>query len=112
LLSLSLIFWSSLAVAVVCFWWQSDKVKSKAIGHAYRYCKAQNIQLLDQSMVLTKVWPARTNEGQLCLKRHYRFEFASTGEERYEGIVQLTGSRLYQITVEPYAIASENDPLH
>ena len=112
MLSLSLIFWSSLVLAVVCFWWQSDKVKNTAIGHAYRYCKAQNIQLLDQSMVLTRVWPTRNIEGQVCLKRHYRFEFASTGEERYEGIAQLVGPRLHQITVEPYALSSENESLH
>ena len=40
-MSLSLIFWITCIVALVSFWWQSDKVKIQAMNLILHYCKQQ-----------------------------------------------------------------------
>jgi hypothetical protein len=107
--SLSLLFWITVVIALISFWWQSDQVKHIALTHVYRYCKTQNLQLLDQSMVLRGVWPARDEQGSLKLRRRYSFEFTSTGEARYQGTVELFGNRLQKLELEAH-IFPEHSP--
>lgn len=104
MLSLSFFFWSTLVVALISFWWQSDRARGFAYGHALKYCKEQGLQLLDQSMVLSGVKPVRGESGGLHLRRRYRFEFATTGETRYRGWVELYGIRLHRLEVEPHVL--------
>ena len=104
MLSLSFFFWCGLIAALVGFWWQSDKVRSFAYGHALKYCREQGLQLLDQSLVLVGVKPVRGESGGLQLRRRYRFEFATTGETRYRGWIELYGVRLHRLEVEPHVL--------
>ena len=69
MISLSFIFWLTLIAALFAFWWRSDQVKSFAIIHTLQYCRANNLQLLDQTMVLRGLWPIRAAEGHLGLRR-------------------------------------------
>ena len=108
-MSLSVLFWTTLVGALICFWWQSDRVKQIALAHVYRYCKAQNLQLLDQVMVLKGVWPARDEDGSLKLRRRYNFEFTSTGQSRYQGTVELFGNRLQKLELEAHIIPEPSD---
>ena len=94
MLSLSLLAWIALLLAVVSFWWQSDRVKNLALSQVIQLCRRQNLQLLDQTLVLKGVWPLRDESGVLGLRRRYSFEFTSTGETRYQGRVLLLGGRL------------------
>ena len=107
-MSLSVLFWITVVVALISFWWQSDQVKHMALNHVYRYCKAQNLQLLDQVMVLKGVWPARDELGSLKLRQRYNFEFTSTGQARYQGKVELIGNRLQKLELEPHIMPEEN----
>lgn len=104
MISLSFIFWTGLAGALVGFWWQSDKVRGFAYQHALGYCREHDLQLLDQSLVLVGVKPVRGESGGLHLRRRYRFEFATTGETRYKGWVELFGVRLNRFEVEPHVL--------
>lgn len=111
MLTLSSIFWTAIAVSLVSFWWQGDKIRSTALQYLYDYCRAQDLQLLDQTIVLKGVWPRRNNFGSLQLRRRYSFEFTSTGEERYQGMIELSGRRLQSIEVEPHIMPdSDNHP--
>ena len=111
-MSLSLIFWITCIVALVSFWWQSDKVKIQAMNLILHYCKQQQLQLLDQTMVLKGVWPQRDDSGSLRLRRRYAFEFTSTGEARYTGKVELVGRKLQSINLEAHILPHEPDQLH
>ena len=51
-MTLSLLFWLTLAAAGVSFWWQSDRVRSFAYEHVLKYSRERGLQLLDQSLVL------------------------------------------------------------
>jgi hypothetical protein len=109
MLSLTLLFWATITAGFISFWWQSDKIKSLALGYVYQYCKDQNLQLLDQTMVLKGLWPYRDDKGTLRLRRRYSFEFASTGQERYQGVISLAGMRLLSLDLDAHIIPDEID---
>ena len=111
MLTLSSIFWTAIVVSLISFWWQGDKIKSTALQYLYDYCRQQDLQLLDQTIVLKGVWPRRNDFGSLQLRRRYGFEFTSTGEERYQGMIELSGRRLQRIEVEPHILPDNNDRL-
>ena len=109
---ISFLFWATIVVGILSFWWQSDKVKALALSHVYRYCKNQNLQLLDQTMVLKGVWMERDEEGSLGIRRRYTFEFTSTGEVRNHGKVEIFGRRLVNLELEPHILPNEEESLH
>lgn len=111
MLTLTSIFWTAIAVALISFWWQGDKVKSTALQYLYDYCRQQDLQLLDQTIVLKGVWPCRNESGSMQLRRRYGFEFTSTGEERYTGMIELSGRRLQSIQVQAHILPDNNDRL-
>lgn len=111
-MSLSFLFWATCIIGLVSFWWQSDKVKGLAMSLVLEYCRQQNLQLLDQTMVLKGVWPLRNNSGALQLRRRYAFEFTSTGEERYAGLVELFGRKLLRIELAPHILPEDPNRLH
>ena len=108
-MSLSFLFWSTVVAAFISFWWQSDKVKSIAMTYVYRHCKQQNLQLLDQTMVLKGVWPARDAQGSLRLRRRYAFEFTSTGAARSLGTAELFGNKLQSLHLDPHLLPEDGD---
>jgi hypothetical protein len=112
MLSLSLLFWAALVIALVSFWWQSDKIKSQALGFVTGYCKNQNLQLLDQTMVLKGVWPVRDETGSLGIRRRYSFEFTSTGEARNQGTIVLLGSIVKSLDLEAHIMPDQDDQFH
>ena len=59
-------------------------------------------------MVLKGLWPVRTAEGYIQLRRRYQFEFTSTGEIRNKGQIVLIGTRIKAIEVEAH-ILPENE---
>lgn len=109
MLTLSLLFWATLAAALISFWWQSDKIKSVALRVVTEHCKNQGLQLLDQTMVLYGLWPIRSETGSLVLRRRYAFEFTSTGQERYKGTVELQGRQLSHFALAPHILPNESD---
>lgn len=111
MLTLSSIIWTAIGVSLISFWWQGDKIKSIALQHLYDYCRQQDLQLLDQTIVLKGVWPRRNDFGSLQLRRRYGFEFTSTGEERYQGSIELSGRRLQRIEVEPHILPEPDNRL-
>lgn len=100
-----------MAVALISFWWQGDKIKGTALQYLYDYCRQQDLQLLDQTIVLKGVWPRRNDYGSLQLRRRYGFEFTSTGEERYTGLIELSGRRLQRIEVQAHILPESDDRL-
>lgn len=86
------------------YWWQSGDYKGRARDLADAHCRRLDLQLLDQSMVITGLWPVRGGDGKLRLRRRYQFEFASLGDRRYRGELVLLGSRLISIDLEAYRL--------
>jgi len=84
--------------------WRSGEYTGRARQLARAHCEQLELQLLDDSMVITRIWPMRSNTGRLMFRRNYRFEFASTGDRRYRGSLVLEGLHLGHIELETYKL--------
>jgi hypothetical protein len=104
MLNLTVLAWLGFFAALFAFWWKSDAVKRFALSRAGEQCKALNLQFLDQSMALKGLWLVRNQAGAMSLRRIYQFEFSSTGEQRYLGLVTMIGARLDGIEMEPHVL--------
>ena len=78
------------------------RVRELAVLASKRHCQQLGLQLLDQSVSLMSTRPHRTKSGQLGIKRVYRFEFTSTGDERYKGSIAMHNQVRHDIHLEPH----------
>lgn len=101
-LMLSDVIWIGLLITAGMVWWHGQGVKAQALKQVKLYCDKNNLQLLDESLVLRKVWLARNQRGAIALRRTYFFEFTSTGEYRYRGTVTLLGYTLTGIDTQTH----------
>lgn len=85
--------------------WQSGKFKGRARELASRHCQELNLQLLDQSMVITGFWPEIVDNANLVMRRTYQFEFSSTGDRRYQGRIVLLGMQIHAVELEAYILS-------
>ena len=86
------------------YWWHSGDFKALALSSASKHCEHFGLQLLDQSMVIKGLWLEKNVRGSLSVRRYYQFEFSSTGERRYQGILVMVGMTLKSIDTETYKI--------
>ncbi|MBT8146714.1 MAG: DUF3301 domain-containing protein [Gammaproteobacteria bacterium] len=107
MLNLSVLFWLCCIAALAAFWWHSDGVKSLALKQVDTHCQKLGLQLLDQTMVIKGLSPVRGESGSLCLRRRYRFEFTSTGEQRYRGLIVMVGRKQQAIELEPHILPED-----
>ena len=101
-LTLADVLWVAALVIAAAVWWHGQGIKSRAAGHARRYCQQHDLQWLDEALVLRRLWPARSQSGSLALERTYCFEFSSTGEYRYRGTVTMLGYYLKSIDAQAH----------
>ena len=88
-------------VTVLVAWFWFDGMKAREIGvHAVRQaCDAEGLQLLDETISLSSLKPARNDDGRLTLRRVYQFEYSDTGNNRRQGRVHLLGGRVVLLNV-------------
>lgn len=75
---------------------------------ASQHCDQFDLQLLDQSMVIKGLWVEKNPYGALSVRRRYQFEFSSTGEQRYLGVLTMAGLKLKSINTETYQLPNSN----
>lgn len=73
------------------FWLDGLKTREIAVAAAKQACGAGAVQLLDDTVALGSIRLARNPQGQLALRRFYRFEFSDTGDNRRGGMVAILG---------------------
>lgn len=91
-------------VVFCMLWWNAQGVKPIALAATKNYCKKMDLQLLDEGVALKGFWFKRNSQGRVCLWRSYHFEFASTGDERYSGIIVLLGRSVESIKLDPHRL--------
>jgi hypothetical protein len=104
--SLANLLWLVLFGTAGLYLWRSGQFKGSARSLALNHCKQLELQLLDDSMVITGLWPVRSVAGSLVFRRTYRFEFASIGDRRYQGEIVMIGMQLVHIELETYKLPS------
>ncbi len=79
------------------FWLDSLKTREIAIAAAKRACTIDAVQLLDDTVAMASIRLARNSQGQVSLRRFYRFEFSDTGDNRRGGVVLMLGSAVENV---------------
>jgi len=98
-----------LLVAVCLFWSNSLAAREVALSAVKSYCLKMDLQLLDDYVALTGLWPKRNTQGKIQAWRSYTFEFSSTGRERYNGKIITLGNTVESIYLEPYRALNQDD---
>jgi len=83
------------------FWLDSLKARDAAIQAARRACGTEDLQLLDDTVSIASLKPARDDDGHLLLQRVYTFEYSDTGDNRRRGSVVLLGHGVSLINIGP-----------
>ncbi|MBQ77717.1 MAG: hypothetical protein CL692_03945 [Cellvibrionales bacterium] len=96
-LSIYHILFLSLGLLLGWYFFSELKVRELTLQAARKHCQLMQVQLLDQSVGLYRVWFKRGADKRLHWWRNYQFEFTSTGEERYQGFIIVLGNRVESI---------------
>lgn len=100
-----------LAAMVGAWIWRGLGLRDRALMLVRQHCKQVDVQLLDESIVLSRIRLARNQAGRFGVVRRYGFEFTVTGERRYSGSIQLHGSHLLGIDLAPHPFPGSG-PVH
>lgn len=91
-------------------WFDSLKARDAGIAAARQACAADDLQLLDDTVSIAGLKPARNDDGQLVLRRVYEFEYSDTGDNRRRGSVTLLGDELVMLYVGPRPVRAPEAP--
>ena len=80
-------------------WFDSLKAREIAVRAARNACSADGLMLLDDTVAIASLKPARNEAGHITLQRAYDFEYSDTGNNRLTGGVVLRGHRVTMINV-------------
>ncbi len=83
----------------VWLWFDSLRARDIGIAAARTTCESEGLQLLDDTVSISGLKPARNEDGQLLLRRVYTFEYSDTGDNRRSGSVILLGHRVVLLNV-------------
>jgi hypothetical protein len=88
-------------------WLNSLKARDAAISAARAACESEGFQLLDDTVAIASLKPARDGDGTLTLRRAYSFEFSDTGDNRRRGSIVLVGHRVLLLNIGLRAVADD-----
>jgi hypothetical protein len=100
-----------LLAAIPWLWLDSLKAREVAVAAAKSACKGEGLLLLDDTVAISRISPARDGEGVLRLRRVYAFEYSDTGNDRCTGSIVMLGSRVLVINLD-LAARPEPTTLH
>lgn len=93
-----------LLAALLWLWMDSLKAREACLRESRAACAAEGLLLLDDTVAVDSIRPARDDEGRLRLKRVYRFEYSDTGNNRRTGAVTLLGDRVVTFYLGPQVV--------
>ena len=80
-------------------WLDSLKAREVAVRTARSACLAEGLMLLDDTVAISNLRPARDDDGHVKLQRAYNFEYSDTGNNRLTGSIVLLGHRVTLLNV-------------
>jgi hypothetical protein len=92
----------SLLLLAYWYWFNAQSMKILALQAVKARCNALELLMLDEYVALTRISLKRNAAGNWQVYRCYMFEFASTGDERYNGVCTVLGDRVLSIEMQPY----------
>jgi hypothetical protein len=89
-----------LALASLAWLWlDSLKAREAAVRAAREVCTAEGLMLLDDTVAIASLKPARDEGGRLKLQRAYDFEYTDTGNNRLKGSIVMLGHHVAILNV-------------
>ncbi len=88
-----------LLAAALWLWMDSLKAREAGMRAARSACSAAGFLLLDDTVGIESLWPARNDDGQLRLRRIYGFEYSDNGNNRRPGSVTLIGDKVIAVSI-------------
>lgn len=98
------IIWLTLIIVTIYYWRGALQVKERAFLAAQKRCEEMQVQLLDETVYLRRLWFKRNDQGKLSLWRAFYFEFTVSGADRYFGRVIMLGNRITQVELDPHRL--------
>ncbi len=86
-------------VGLAWFWLDSLRARDAAVQAAREACIAEGLMLLDDTVAIARIRPARDGEGRVRLQRVYDFEYSDSGNNRLRGSVVLLGRTVVMLNV-------------
>ena len=87
---------------VIWFWFDTLHSLDRAKILCKQACEQYKLQLLDDTIVLTRVRLKRNSQGQVKIQRAYSFEFSDTGNNRQLGFLLMLGTTLEILELPGY----------
>ncbi|MHA7878636.1 MAG: DUF3301 domain-containing protein [Saccharospirillum sp.] len=97
LLTLTLVF------ALGAWFWHHLGVRQRALQYCRQVTQKEGVQLLDESIIMIRMRPTRSQDTLFAFERTYQFEFSTRGDRRFLGWVVLNGVRLARVELQPYS---------
>lgn len=82
-------------------WLDGSTAREAGTNAVRKACQDEGLQLLDETISLSKINLARNHSGRLTLHRCYDFEYSDTGDNRRRGRVQLLGHSVTLLYLGP-----------
>ncbi len=83
-------------------WWYRDDTREAALLAAQQHCQSMDVQLLDGSVMSNGFRLKRSQSGTLVVIQKFCFEFSTTGDQRYQGRIELLGKRRLKIELDAH----------
>jgi hypothetical protein len=89
-----------LALAAVAWYWlDSVRARDTAVEAARVACEGEGLLLLDDTVAIARIRPARDEDGRVRLQRAYEFEYSDSGDNRLKGSIVLLGRRVVMLNI-------------
>ena len=100
--------WETLAViaAILGGWlfYEALRAREAAIRITKDACRAQGLQLLDDTVHGVRFGFVRDRAGVVRLRRTFQFDFSDDGVNRRSGSVVMVGEQVESLQLEPYRV--------
>lgn len=93
-----------LCLAAVIYVFSGIRVRELALSAARRACEQDSVQLLDQSVSVSRVSLSRDASGRWRMWRQFRFEYSVDGEQRRQGHVIMLGYRIQGLVMGEHTL--------
>jgi hypothetical protein len=90
------------SVGAAWFWLNSLNARDIAVAAGRQAAERYGLQLLDETVAISKLWAARDGYGRLRIRRTYAFEVSDTGADRLSCSVTLLGKRVEALDIPPH----------
>lgn len=85
--------------ALAWFWVDAIRAREAGVNAVRSACEREGVQLLDDTVAMSRLRPERNDNGHLVLRRVYEFEYSGSGDDRRKGSVVLLGKQVVMIDV-------------